>query len=89
MTIRQETAFYALSDPNPDCLIAVAKVDSGALLVVHENGTALGTDGHMYTHVSQEVADDEYRELGWLMDGKTPITFTREENPACWGCRMQ
>ena len=79
MHIRQETAFYALADSNTDHLIAVAKVDSGTLLVVRDDGTALGTDGQTWAHVSREVDEDEYEELGWTTDAHCPQTLQSRE----------
>lgn len=42
----------------------IVKLNNGVMLYVYENH-AIGSDGKSYRCVEEEVAEDEYRIIGW------------------------
>ena len=42
----------------------VVKLENGVMVYVYENH-AVGSDGNAYRCVEEEVAEDEYRIIGW------------------------
>ena len=75
MELYRETDFYTMSSQNEDHIVAVAKLTNGVVVLIRENGTAMGTDGHIWAHVSRQIGEDEYEELGWTRDCTRPVTL--------------
>ena len=79
MEVFQETDFYTMYSEANDHIIAAAKLTNGVVILIRENGTALGTDGHVWAHVSRRIGADAYEELGWTPDQSAPITLQAQD----------
>ncbi|MDD6057540.1 MAG: hypothetical protein PUB98_04705 [Clostridiales bacterium] len=55
--------------------IALAILENGVLLVIRDDGTAMGSDGEIYANVSKQISEDQYCELGWVKGNDAPITL--------------
>ena len=75
MEIYQETDFYSMSPNNKENIVAAARLTNGVIVLIRENGTALGTDGHVWAHVSRQIDADDFEELGWTPDRTAPVTL--------------
>lgn len=54
MKIVKETVFYGFTREVTDGHIGMAILENGAWVLVHENGTAVDTNGNRYARVSRE-----------------------------------
>ena len=81
MELYRETEFYSMSSEDNDHIVAAAKLHNGVTVLIRENGTALGTDGHVWAHVCRKIGPDQYEDLGWTPDADNPITLQAEEMP--------
>ena len=79
MDLYQETNFYTMYSESNDHIIAAARLTNDVVILIRDNGTALGTDGHVWAHVSRRIGPDEYEELGWTPDRNAPITLQPTE----------
>ena len=73
MQILKEKKFYAFRWQDADDNIALAFLDDGTWLLVHDNGTATGADGTKYYHVAREVEGTPLSpDPPWLTDDPDP-----------------
>ena len=59
------------------CCIGMAELETGVTLYVRTDGTADGSDGKRYAHVSCDLGDT-LQELGWTSDADQPVILERE-----------
>ena len=45
------------------------------LLVIRDDGTAVGTDGEAYANVCKQLSEDEYCDLGWIKGSLQSVTL--------------
>lgn len=73
MEIKQEKKFYAFRWQDADENIALAFLEDGTWLLVHNNGTGTTPDGTTYYHVSREIECEPLSpDPVWLTDDPDP-----------------
>ena len=73
MQILKENKFYAFRWQDADEHIALAFLEDGTWLLVHENGTATAPDGTVYYHVGREIEGTPLDpDLPWMTDDPDP-----------------
>ena len=73
MQILKEKKFYAFRWQDADENIALAFLEDGTWLLVHDNGTATAPDGKTYYHVGREVEGTPLSpDPPWLTDDPDP-----------------
>ena len=73
MRILKEKKFYAFRGRDADENIALAFLEDGTWLLVHDNGTATAPDGTTYYHVGREVEGPPLApDLPWMTDDPDP-----------------